>query len=287
MSPDHPGAGDLLVLSGDSVSARPVADLARGVVTATEAHPRYTPTRAGTREPLRKLGSDFGGFVDDELARSADRPFRILFGDPDRFFYATLDLFPDPMLDRAPRTHVVDAALPIASLDAEARDDFAAWALDQYDAIGVFHGYVTTSDMQGQRKSLIAQAFDRGELAPPDWADPTYTSFDRVVSDVYWVNYFGPAFVDRWGIDRFEAIGRRLTRRPSGAVAVWAADAPPGVDPTVERLTDYPWKAPFYAALGIDAFTHETTAAPEPGQFVPTLQDHRAHGSTDPERGKG
>jgi hypothetical protein len=169
----------------------------------------------------------------------------------------------------------VEASIPLEPLDTAARGDFVAWALDLFDALEVFHGCVTTSDMQGHRNQLIAEAFDRGEIAPPDWDDPLYTSLDRVVSDVYWVNYLGPGFVDRWGSDRFAAIGRPLEERPIGAVAVWATDAPPRVDRSVHRLTEYPWKAPFYTALGLDAFTHETLDVPTPGQHVPTLHDHR------------
>jgi hypothetical protein len=265
---------DLLVLTGDSVSARQVADMARRVADATERHPRFRPIRAGTKEPLRKVKAGFREFIDDELEKSAGEPLMILFGDPDRELYGTLNVFPDLRLDSAPRTHLVDASLPVAGLDAEGRDEFVAWAVDLFDALDVFHGYVTTSDMQGHRKQLIAEAFDRGEIAPPDWDDPLYTTLDRVVSDVYWVNYFGPGFVDRWGGDRFAAIGRPIEARPSGAVVVWATDTPPRVDRSVRRLTDYPWKAPFYAAIGLDAFTHETLDVPSPGQHVPTLHVH-------------
>jgi hypothetical protein len=257
------------------VSARQVDDLARGIVAASEAHPGFQPTRAGTREPLRKLGAGFRAFVDEALASKTGPAFRILFGDPDRWLLGTLTIVSDPMLDRAPRTHAVDASIPLEPLDMAGRDDFVAWALDLFDALEVFHGYVTTSDMQGHRQQLIAEAFERGEIAPPDWDDPLYTTFDRVVSDVYWVNYFGPGFVDRWGSERFAAVGRRVEARPTGAVAAWATDAPPAVDRSMRGLTEYPWKAPFYSAFGLDAFTHETLDVPNPGHHVPTLHDHR------------
>lgn len=287
MRPDQLPTDDLLVFGGDSVSARPVAELAREVARAMDAYPRFTPTRAGAREPLRALKSGFAAFVEEELARIGDEPFRIIVETPVEDFGGTIDIWADTDLDRRPVTHKVDAGLPLANLDPDGLDAVVALALDAFDALEVFHGFVTTADMQAQRKGIISDATAAGRMAAPRWHDPLYTSLDRVVSDVYWVNHFGPAFVDRWGIDRFKAIGQRLSLRPSGAVAVCAADAPLPVDPTVKRLTDYPWKAPFYSALGIGAFTHETTEAPERGRFVPTLQDHRARSSADSERGHG
>lgn len=287
MRPDQLPTDDLVVVGGDSVSARQVADLARDLARAMEAHPRFIPTRAGAREPLRALESGFAAFVEEELVRIGDKPFRIIVERPVEDFGGTIDIFPDTALDRRPVTHKIDAGLPRAKLDADGLEAVVALALDAFDALEVFHGFVTTADMQAQRKGIISDATAAGRMAAPRWDDPLYTSLDRVVSDVYWVNYFGPAFVDRWGIDRLEAIGQRLSKRPSGAVAVWAADAPPSVDPTVKRLTDYPWKAPFYTALGVGTFTHETTEAPERGRFVPTLQDHRARSSADSVRGHG
>jgi hypothetical protein len=282
MKPHELPTDDLLVLGGDSVSARQVPDLARAVAGAMEANERLTPTRAGTREPLRNLKDGFREFTDAELEKSAGRPFRILFGRPELDLHGTLDIFTDTALDKSPRTHLIDASVPAQRLDAEGRDAFVAWALDLFDALEVFHGFVTTSDMQAQRKRLISDATDRGEMAAPRWDDPLYTSLDRVVSDVYWVNYFGPAFVDRWGPDRFKGVGTRLEQRPGGAVALWAADDPPALDRGVRRLADYPFKQPFYEALGAASFTRESPDLPVPGLHVPTLHEHRARTGSAP-----
>jgi hypothetical protein len=276
MKPHELEASDLLVLTGDSVSARPVADLARAVADAMDRHPRFTPSRASANEPIRKLAGSFRAFTDDESARTAGRPFRILFARPDCDLDGYLDIFDDTALDSGPRTHVITAGLPLAGLDQDGRDAFVAWTLDLFDALEVFHGYVSTSDMEHQRKSLIAEATDNADMAEQPFNDPLYTSFDRVVSDVYWVNYFGPAFVERWGIDRIRSIGRRCAERSRGAVAIWATDDPPTRDPSIRRLTDYPFKRPFYEALGVEAFTRETPALPERGESVPTLHDHQA-----------
>jgi hypothetical protein len=275
MKPHEIATSDLLVLTGDSVSARPVADLARAVADAMARHPRFLPTRASANEPIRKLAGSFRDFADAELARTAGRPFRILFARPDGNLDGYLDIFADTAIETRPRTHVVTAGAPLAGLDEQGRAAFVAWAIDLFDALEVFHGFVTTAEMEGHRKALIGAATDRGEMAPPDFDDPRYTTFDRVVSDVYWVNYFGPAFVERWGIGRLRSIGGRADLRPRGAVAIWAADDPPPPDRSIRRLVDYPFKRPFYDALGIEAFTRETLAPPQPGEIVPTLADHR------------
>ena len=268
---------ELLMLSGDSVSARPVADLVRGVAAALQADSRFSPTRASGREPVRKLGADgLRGRFDAELERSAGNRIFLLFGGPHEDMYGTLDVFPDTQLDRAPRTHSIEASIPIAALDAEGIAAFADWALGLFDALGVFHGFVTTTDMQAQRKTIIRESVERGEKAPPRFDDPLYTILDRMVSDVYWVNYFGPAYVERWGLERLQAMGIRSEVRPTGAVAIWATEMPPPVDPTCRLLGDYPFKASFYEALGRRTFTLESLDLPERGEVVPTLHEHRS-----------
>ena len=268
---------ELLMLSGDSVSARPVADLVHDVAAALQAEPRFAPTRASGREPVRKLGADgLRGRFDAELERAAGNRLFLLFGGPHEDLYGTLDVFPDTNLDRGPRTHSIEASIPIAALDAEGIAAFADWALALFDALGVFHGFLSTADMQAQRKVTIREAIERGEMAPPRFDDPLYTILDRMVSDVYWVNYFGPAYVERWGLERLQAMGIRSVARPTGAVAVWATELPPPVDPTCRMLGDYPFKASFYEALGRRTFTLESLDLPERGEVVPTLHEHRA-----------
>jgi len=90
---------DLLVLTGDSVSARRVGDPTRRVADVTERHPRFRPIRAGTNEPLRKLTAGFLEFINEELAKSAGEPLMIMFGDPGRELYGTLNVFPDLRLE--------------------------------------------------------------------------------------------------------------------------------------------------------------------------------------------
>jgi hypothetical protein len=265
---------DLLVMLGDSVSARPTSELVNDVAAALAGSARFAPTRASTHEPVQA----FTGSLQDRLAAfvtpGAER-YWLLFGRDEPALDGTLTIHAELPLDRAARTHVVDAGIPLQELDAEAEDAFADWAIDIFEALGVFHGYVTTADMEAQRKDLISDATRRGVMAPPRFHDPLYTVLDRMVSDVYWVNYFGPAFVDRLGSTALRAPGVRHRTLPSGAIAVWATESPPAVEPAIGRLTDYDFKRSFYDALGSRTFTRESLDLPEPGEVVPTLHDHR------------
>ena len=58
---------------------------------------------------------------------------------------------------------------------------------------------------------------------------------------------------------------------------VWATPTPFVLDDAVTRIDGYPWKLPFYAALGEHAFLHEGMSEGERGEHVPTLDEHRAH----------
>lgn len=54
---------------------------------------------------------------------------------------------------------------------------------------------------------------------------PGGSGFEQAVQDVFWLNYFGPAFVDRWG-ERSTAWGCGRWRRPTGGG--WCGRVGPG-----------------------------------------------------------
>lgn len=106
-------------------------------------------------------------------------------------------------------------------------------------------------------------------LAPRD--------FECEIPDVYWLNYFGPGYVEFFGA-RLERIGVRRTRTKTGGLLVWAAETP-FVFERVNSIAEYGFKQPFYEALGRDTFRYETQHRGRPGQRVPTFDVHRRHAS--------
>jgi hypothetical protein len=102
----------------------------------------------------------------------------------------------------------------------------------------------------------------------------------REVSDVYWWNYFGPGFVERWA-DRLESLGVKQVETPAGAVAIWATDSPFVYNPKVRTLGAYPWKRDFYEALGEDVFMWEGQQQRAPGEVVPSWDDHHRVAGVD------
>ncbi len=97
------------------------------------------------------------------------------------------------------------------------------------------------------------------------------------LTDVFWVQFFGPSFVAHWGEEKIERLGIRRERTDNGGVVVWATESPFTHDPTVARMDDYAWKRPFYDVLGHDAVLHEGFTRQPPGTLVPTYEEHVRH----------
>jgi len=116
-----------------------------------------------------------------------------------------------------------------------------------------------------QHRALMDRA--RG-LRGPGWR------LDREIPDVYWLNFFGPAYLERFG-DRLSGLGVRQVPTAHGGLVVWATERPQ-VE-VVQAITEYSYKRPFYEALGQDTFYHEGHTPNEPGERVPSFAEHREH----------
>jgi hypothetical protein len=101
-----------------------------------------------------------------------------------------------------------------------------------------------------------------------------FPDFERELPDVYWLNFFGPAYLARWG-KRLDGLGVRRDT-VAGGLIVWATDEPPAVS-EVTAIADYPFKAAFYAALGRDTFTSEAQQPGAKGEHVPMFDAHRRY----------
>ena len=75
-----------------------------------------------------------------------------------------------------------------------------------------------------------------------------------VLRDVAWINWFGPSVLDRWGgPDALVDVGV-FQERVGDALVVWATEEPPVRDDALTGIANYPWKWPFYTAVGRESW---------------------------------
>jgi hypothetical protein len=223
-----------------------VRDPIRQAITSAEEYlgASKPPARRGTEDYLyeRRTSPRFGGGVSFERRAPADlqRSHRLYLS------MNEVELIGHPWL--------VDA---IGALFARLADAFDG-----------FYGFVTHSKLPWQQRVELIEAARRGEVVP---LYPTKFTDRSSVRDVYWLNYFGPAFVERWGA-RLDDAGTRQTRTSNGGRVIWAADTPFLWDAATADTSAYPWKQSFYNAVGRDTFVHRRQL---PGLHVPSWDDHR------------
>ena len=147
------------------------------------------------------------------------------------------------------------------------------------DAMNAFHGYCVLNLIDAQRIRFLKRNAVTwlGRLTGVGRVleDPA-----REVSDVYWWNYFGPSFVERWA-GRIDSLGVKHVKTAAGGVVIWATDSPFVYDPKIKKLGDYSWKHPFYDVLGGDVFMWEGQKQREPGEAVPNWDDHHRAARVD------
>jgi hypothetical protein len=147
------------------------------------------------------------------------------------------------------------------------------------DAMNAFHGYCVLNLISAQRirflKKNAVTWFGRLTGVGRVLEDPA-----REVPDVYWWNYFGPSFVERWA-ERIDSLGVKQVKTAAGGVVIWATDSPFVYDPKIKKLGDYSWKHPFYDVLSGDVFMWEGQKQREPGEVVPSWGDHHRAAGVD------
>ena len=148
------------------------------------------------------------------------------------------------------------------------------------DAAGAFYAYCVSGDMLDQRakllernaETIVGRLFKGGRVAE---------DLHRELPDVYWWNYFGPAYVKKWD-GRLDGLGVRQETTRAGGRLIWATETPFVLDPSAKRLETYPWKKQFYAALGEDTFMREGQKQRAPGEAVPDFNAHRVAAGAAP-----
>lgn len=134
------------------------------------------------------------------------------------------------------------------------------------------YGFVGDARMARQQRGEFSRARQKRQFAP---APPDETSDRHSLRDVYWLNYFGPAYVEFWGQPRTAGLGIRQESTTNGGVVVWATETPFVFEDSVGSFMDYSWKKPWYDALGLDTFVNTGPAAWD--RRVPSRADHLRH----------
>jgi hypothetical protein len=125
--------------------------------------------------------------------------------------------------------------------------------------------------MARQQRGEFVRARQRRQYAP---APPDESSDRHSVRDVYWLNYFGPAYVEMWG-ERISGLGIRQEPTANGGLVIWATETPFVFVDGIGSFMDYPWKRPFYDALGLESFVNARTSSWD--RRVPGREDHLRH----------
>jgi hypothetical protein len=252
------------------------ADLRRPRVLARvgrafDEDPRLRPERIDVREPVRNTVASAEAYLSDAAHFLANGD--ILF-----------ERRRDPNLAgelSAPSYHQDEPADSPHRLHSDTGDGDEAWFRDAANLeafarlfvrlAGAFdgsYGFVADHQMARQQAGEFVRTRMAKRFAP---APPGPESDLHSVRDVYWLNYFGPAYVELWG-GRLSGLGFRQEQTANGGVVVWATETPFVFDDAIGSVTEYQWKKPFYDALGMETFVNALKTSWD--RRVPTRSDH-------------
>lgn len=238
----------------------------------------WRPTRGGGRDPGRtKVASTADALTTwfDGWDRKTDGMW--FFSDEKRLVTGRIDAY-DLATQPGKRPIMQHVELNVDDRhlgDAEGCERYAALFGAVCEASDAFVGWAAHTPVLRQAVELRMRSRAEG-TAPPYVPGRATSELEHLLWDVHWLDYFGPAFVERWG-DRLEQVGVRRDRTASGGIVLWSTPTPFVLDPAVARIGGYAWKRPYYDVLGKDAFIHEGAVQGSPGEHVPTIEEHRAH----------
>ncbi len=245
----------------------------RSIGEAIESDPDFRPTIAArTFPPKRRLKASFADYTAALESRFDPNEAEGWFTERDvrpRGRGEVLLMDKGRLGQRLPHT-VKGGVVDIDWLEsAERLERFASYLERVADSVGAFYGYCALNLMVQQRVRLLKKNAVTW-LGRLSGVGRVTEDLARELPDVYWWNYFGPAYVERWG-DRLQTVGVKRTTTPGGAMAIWATETPFVLDAKARRLDSYEWKRTFYGALGEDVFMRERQRQREPGEVVPNL----------------
>ena len=275
------GVLEFLSLEVRSLATPGVSTFMSRVADALERHPGCVPTRIGLRDPASTRIINLRSQLVELAGRQpVERPARVLLGSPERDEHGTVNYVPDPFKVHPPG-FVTPSAIELGlrpTRPAEAGE----LLVDLAEATHAFYGLVTWTRHSRQLRGRFLP--DQNERyggspsggRPPAWQPPRFQAMEMMVPDVFWVQVFGPAFVEMWGEDRLEAAGVRRRRLGYGGYAVWASDVPPPYDDVVDRPEGYGWKHSVYDAIGPEPFLRADRGWNDFGVHVPLMTQHAA-----------
>ena len=251
------------------------ADLRRpGLLTrlgrALDSEPMLRLERMDTREPVRNFVASAEAYLSDgrELISGAEVLFeRRLF--PKLSGELSAPSYGEGGAEEPHRLHGELAESDRDWLFEDPNlDAFGQWFARVAAAFDASYGFAADHQMPRQQAGEFGRLRRDKRWAP---LPPGPESDRHSVRDVYWLNYFGPAYVEKWG-DRLVRLGARSLETANGGVVVWATPTPFVYEENVASFMEYAWKRPFYEALGRDAFVNAIMPAWTPR--VPTREDH-------------
>ncbi len=235
-------------------------------------HPRFLPTRVGAGDPARTKVSDLPGQLSELVDRQADDvDARLLLAASERDEYLWAQLTGEPLRGHPPR-QVRPSHLEFGSGgDQEAMVDLFVGLAELVDP---YFGFLTTRANLLQQQRFEADR-RREDPSPPTRAmgrDP-HVYQEVCIEDVYWVQVFGPAYLDRWGESAVDGLRVRQHRLRNGGLVLWATEDPV-YDDAVSVPEGYDWKQPVYDALGPERFARADQPWGEYGERVPFMTEH-------------
>ena len=275
------GLREFLTVEVLSLAQPGVEDFMASVAAVLDAHPRHAPTRVGPRDPARTEVVDLGvQLVDLGRARASERLVTLHLSCPEREEHGTVSYVTDPFRFHPPgHVHPSKVDLGLVPDDPGSVGDLLA---DLAEATEAFYGHVSWTPHSRQLRGRFLRDHNErygGSPAggePPTWQPPPHQVLEMHVPDVFWVQVFGPAYVEMWGADRLEAAGVRRRRLAHGGYAVWACEDPPAYDDDVDRPEGYAWKQSVYDAIGPEPFLRSDRGWNDFGAHVPLMTQHAA-----------
>jgi hypothetical protein len=236
------------------------ADLRRAktlarVGRAFDADERMRLDRIDIREPVRNTIASAEGYLSDaaHFLASGDILFERRRGPSLNGEISAPSYREDESPDAAHRIHAETGdGDDVWALEPENQEAIAALFVRLAGAFEGSYGFVADHQMARQQAGEFVRARMARRFAP---APPGPESDLHSVRDVYWLNYFGPAYVEMWG-ERLQKLGVRRDATTNGGVVVWATQTPFVYEDAIGSFMDYPWKKPFYDALGLETFVN-------------------------------